>query len=375
MRLLTIALGFCVLTLAAGCDRRNVVSPAPTDSGFSSGHTPSITDTPAIKNILEDLHTRNFDALDNQLTSYQRKFEQDLAQEETVPIAFASFATADPGDGERLEEWVTRSPESFAAHLAFADYLFHQGWITRGEGSGSTISDGRMGRMSTFVDRGGKEVEAALRIDAKLTFAYGLVIRAARNESSLEALRTIAQRGLQQVPASFLVRVAFMEAQLPRWGGSYEAMAKFAAESQQYPKLNPRLHLLLGMIDWAEGCEGAAKDPGAAIGYYNRAIQEGDYSRFYASRGAAYCWIKNYAAALKDLNRAVELFPSGIDAYETRAWAQARLKHPQEVLADVRSYRTLAYPDSAMIALKRWALEVQSPQTAARARLPGDEAP
>jgi tetratricopeptide (TPR) repeat protein len=361
-----VCLGLFALVMV-GCDR----TPQP---GTDAGHAIAIAEVPSVAELLPALHARRFDAADRLLTGYQAAFEHDLAREETVHLGFASFATADAQDGALLDEWIRRSPGSFAAHLALAYYLFHQGWITRGEGGGGSVSDASALRMTTFFDRGRGEVEAALRINPRLTVAYSLLIYAARTDADLDGIAAIAQRGIKEVPASFIVRVAYMQALLPRWGGSYEAMEKFAAEAQKYATQNPRLRVLLGMVDWDKGDGVIRQDPSAALSLCDRAIAHGDYYRFYAGRGDANYWLKNYEAALRDLTRAIELFPSGMNGYADRAWTQARLGHPAEVLSDIQTYRQYGYPDSSLLALKNWALEVESHQIAATAKLPGDPA-
>ena len=199
--------------------------------------------------LLVGLRNRNFDAIDEQLTGYQKDFENDVTQEEQVRRAFATFARIDPNDGVLLEEWTQAAPQSFAAHLARADYLFRQGWETRGGASGAQVPEAHMQTMDEFFDQGANEVTAALKINPKLTVGYALVIRAAKTRYDLDVVNDIATTGLKQEPYSLAIRAAFIEALLPRWGGSSAAMDQYARESQKYVKQNPELRLLLGHSD------------------------------------------------------------------------------------------------------------------------------
>ncbi len=237
-----------VLLLGSGCNPSQ-----STVSSYSSDAIPSVTNTPSLKQLLPALGDRRFDALERQLDTYQADFEHNIVREEAVQLGFAAFAAANPKDGELLQEWATKSPRSFAAHLALGDYLIHQGWITRGEGLADTVSESRAQRMTTFFNHGREEVEAALRLNPRVTPAYALLIRAGRNDLDPAGIAAIAQRGLKQVPASFLIRVAYTEALLPRWGGSHDAMDDFANDHSSTQHRTREYECCWG---WSIGIEG-----------------------------------------------------------------------------------------------------------------------
>src|SRR5208282_3741823 len=69
---------------------------------------------------------------------------------------------------------------------------------------------------------------------------------AAKMESDSVAMEDASKRALGKFPLSFQVRRTLIIAMAPRWGGAYDAMDKFANESQARVAQNPMLKYLLG---------------------------------------------------------------------------------------------------------------------------------
>jgi tetratricopeptide (TPR) repeat protein len=316
--------------------------------------------TIAAEPTLTALRNHHFAQLDLELTAEQRSFERDPVAEKTVGMSFSSFALCTPKDALLLKEWVEADPRSFAPHLARAVYLFRQGWIARGEKVSGETSEDQFSNMEGYFRDGAAEAKAALQLNPRLSIAYRLIIVGERTNSSLQSIYAVVQAGLRQTPASFAIREGFMLALLPRWGGSYDAMERFAADSQTFAKQNPRLHRLLGYADWDRGDVTVNQDPQASLAYYNRALQEGgDYSGFYDSRGKAYYWLKRYDEARSDLNRAKQLDPSDLTAFEYLAWVASARRDPHGVLENIDAYRRFASPDPDLLKLEQWALDFQ----------------
>jgi tetratricopeptide (TPR) repeat protein len=305
--------------------------------------------------ILQMLRGRKFQDLDERLKSYQQAFEKDPLAEPNVILAFDAFSCPDPSLGALLDEWVKLSPQSYAAQMARAKYLFEAGWRARGDGFVSGTTSQQLAKMGAYFNQGAPAAIAAIKLNPKLSIAYANLILAVRSGSDDKTEQTILLSGLKQVPDSFAIRAAHMDALLPRWGGSYEQMAAFAEESQAYVKQNPRMRFFNGFVDWDRGRAFYADGKYAqAIDLYNRAVDEGgDDSRFYESRAGAYLQLEMYDDALEDANRANQLRPQNIGAMWTLASAYANLNRPKDTLSVITLYRQFATPDDYLIKLEQ----------------------
>ncbi|HYK66088.1 MAG TPA: DUF4034 domain-containing protein [Patescibacteria group bacterium] len=307
--------------------------------------------------LIRELRDRKFQVLDVQLNSYQKAFEANVLEELNLDIAFDSFNLPDPSLSPIFEEWVKTEPNSYPAHLARAQHLMALGWQARGTRFTNKTSEQQFAEMKTLHGEGVKEAVAAINLDPKSAPAYGLIIDAARGGGDTDLLNKAYSAGLKNVPTSLSFRLSLMDALEPRWGGSYDAMAEFAADAQKYAAQNPRLVCLKGWVDSALAGE-ASRDgnPNKAIRLYNKALEEGgDYSAFYLYRGNTYSRIRRFDDALEDLNRANRLRPQNPHVLDSLAYVYYGLTRPQDALAVIQQYREIAQPDPYLLKIEQWA--------------------
>ena len=227
--------------------------------------------------IIQELRDRKFQALDNQLNSYQKGFEQNVLEEGNLAIAFEAFSFSDTSLSSIQDEWVKSEPDSYPAHLARAKYLLALGLQVRGSGNGNTLSEQQISEMRRLYSESVKEAVAAIKSNPKASVAYASIIEAAKGVSDYKTLESVYAASLKNVPLSLSTRVAVITALRPRWGGSHEAMAKFAEEAQKYAAQNPRLESLKGFADQDKGdMAWNAGNLNQAVRYYNQASRRGE---------------------------------------------------------------------------------------------------
>lgn len=265
--------------------------------------------------LMADLRARNYEKLDTALSSFQAAAERDVTQETNMVQAFEAFSRADPTFDAPLQEWVSRSPDSYAAHLARAEFLDREGWDARGGRTIDKTSDEQIQRMSEYLASSREEALSALRINPKLAEAYAVLIGQVRTSGVVESCVRANDAGLKQVPASFAIRRATMSCLRPRWGGSYRAMDLLSRQTEPYVHENPQLAALKGFADLDRGeVLSDENNYEAGIAYYTRAIAEGgDYWSFYYQRGIALTNLNRYGDGLEDLFRANQLMPQSPD--------------------------------------------------------------
>ncbi|MGZ8248689.1 DUF4034 domain-containing protein [Methylomagnum sp.] len=285
--------------------------------------------------ILILLENRDFDGLDKLLDNLQKKAEKDASQEIYVSLAFETFSESKLNHEAILNHWVAIHPESYAAHLAVAEYLWHfvqTQWVNKS----ANLSPEQRKRLDNGFGQVTRHVKAALALRPRLVEAHYLLLRTALLQGDREGERAYMRQALQVAPSSFRIRSAHMQALSPQWGGSHEAMAGFANESQAYAAENPRLKMLWGFIPWDKGLKAALDgDYPRAIGFLSEAIEARQYATFHMDRAKVYCLTNDYAKALDDSNVALRLYPQMPEALGNRARILLKLGRAEEAAADL----------------------------------------
>jgi len=287
--------------------------------------------------LVADLRARNFNKLEATLTSYQTAAESNVTQEVNVHQAFEAFSRTDPALDALLREWIKRSPRSYAAHLARAEFLFEEASNARGAKWASETSAQQFQRMGDYLAAAHKEITATLGLNPKVTEAYALLIAEQRVGGSHEDCWKATDAGLKEIPASSVIRLQTMICLEPRWGGSYRQMDQFAAEAQTYVHENPRLVALKGFADYDRGEWMNDNDKYVpAIIYYTRAIAEGgDHAAFYRGRGEAFMRLNLNNDGLEDMRSAEQLWPQDRETLQWLAYGLSNIGKNQEALREL----------------------------------------
>jgi tetratricopeptide (TPR) repeat protein len=329
--------------------------PPTSDRGPLNFLTPPFTADKAT--LIQELRDRRFQALDAQLNSYQKGFEENVLEEGNLSIAFDAFSFTDTALGPLLEQWVKSEPDSYPAHLARAKYLLALGWQARGDNNADKTSEEQFNEMKRLFGESANEAVAAIKLNPKASIAYAAIIDAAKGVSDRKTMESVYTAGIKNVPLSLSIRAILMSALRPRWGGSYDEMAKLAEDAQKYAAQNPRLESLKGFADEDKGALAlGAGDRNKAIRFYNHALDEGgDFAVAYAGRGSAYDGINRFDDALEDLSRANRLRPQDPHTLESLAYLYVHLNRPKDTLAVIQEYQQFAILPSDIVTLEQWA--------------------
>jgi tetratricopeptide (TPR) repeat protein len=225
--------------------------------------------------------------------------------------------------GEPLDRWVAARPESAPARIARAAYLEDMAWSTRGSAYARDTPDEQMKRKDRLLARAVSDIDSALARTPRSAAAYLVRLEIARDAGDPATSRRYLLAGLEDIPASFVLRRQFIRNLVPRWGGSYEAMRAFVDESHEMADSNPRLRALAGYIqlDSAEVLE-LQDDQARALSMYTRALASGDEEIFHLERGQLLVRMGRYREAMVDLDQAVASAPGDSRAYFWRGMAR-----------------------------------------------------
>ena len=310
--------------------------------------------------IVEKLKAGNFAAVESQIKAYQTLANADPRAEMNLVYAFSAFALPDPAIPDQLKKWAADSSDSAIAHCARAVALERAAEHARGHegGPSSSIQRDDFVEMEKNLSQATMEADSARSLDPTLMNAYLPAINAAKMESDSVAMEDASKRALGKFPLSFEIRRTLIIAMAPRWGGSYDAMDKFANESQVRVAQNPTLKYLLGFpaMEQAQDLQLDEKwEPTIAL--LNHAIEVGgDWAEFYVVRGQALYELKRYDDALADFQCANDLMPDDAENLEMLALTAHLLNKPNDALGFSNRYLKLGESDKDIADVREWAV-------------------
>jgi len=286
----------------------------------------------ALRGLLEN---KSYQELHQKLDEYQSNYENGQGSEIVVDNAFSVIGTPDPTYKGLFDAWIDAMPDAYTAYLARATYYHRVGLAKRGEAFIKDTSDEQFSGMREAQVHARQDIDKALALNPKLTIAYSHLISIYSTEGSTQEKFKTLEQALSLDPASYIVRRDMLYYLLPRWGGSYEAIAGFLRDTEQHIDRNPDLAPLMGYLDYAKSWDTySSKNYKKTIEHATAAIKQGEKSYYYKKRAAAYYSLKNYKQAISDYSSAIRLNKYNPDLYIWRAKAYMKINQSDNALKD-----------------------------------------
>lgn len=316
------------------------VAPAPLPQGLPLrgeagvdrwGYPTQWVDGPALRSLL--YHERYAD-LTIAFEQLQAAFEADPRKEYWPIDAADAFSSAEPELLPQLAAWVQATPGSFAPYLARGHYWTTVAYARRG---GRWTKDTHQTDMEAAAETAVQalaDLDRAVELRPRLVAARRRQINAALLRSDGGRIQRAIAAVERDCPGCFQVRVTFLMALLPRWGGSWAAMKAYAAAAPVAQ--NPRLALLPGyeLADRADALLKADRKD-EALAEIEKACQLGDHADFLAARAEIQGKREAHPAALADLDRAVALWPANAEFRVDRARTRWRMEDAEGAARDL----------------------------------------
>jgi len=323
---------------------------------------------PEQRQIADLLEKRDYAGLERILSGRQLAFESDPKATRQLEQAFQVFAKVPRRSEAALSEWIKAAPSSYSAHVARAGFYLSRGIEERGEDYSKDTSSEHIDAMEAYFDESLDDLERSLELSQKpyLSRRYAMAIML--YTGSRDEFNTAYLEALRLAPGSVETRLAYMRNLEPRWGGSYQQMEAFVAESR--PALDPRdANRLAARIpayhafesirakDYSQAlvqfAPAIALDPDAQylcerayamaeLKMYNQAFSDVDRA-LSASRDNRYCieqatwlasWVDNPADLVRVMNLVIEVEPGSAAALSRRGWGYERLSKPELAVPD-----------------------------------------
>jgi Tfp pilus assembly protein PilF len=298
---------------------------------------------------------RNYHRLETVLNEFQKNFNQDCRYEKQLNGAFESFQINDPQLLHFLDAWIKADPQSINAHLSRAYYYTGVGWkIYNDKGNDDYVNAKQFPLIKPYVALVEKDVDFVIKKQNDSLPAYLTLASINWAVGKVPTARRLIKRALTRHPYSLLLRINYISLMKPMFGGSYENMYRFAAESERYSPYNPALNLLFG-FSWSERARREINGHfyQAALLDCNKALTYGEYYLFYHRRACCYQELGEYELALKDVNRAIGLNPGYYSSYLLCAYLHAKLQVMESCRKDLQTAEELSPRDPRTLSTKK----------------------
>ena len=287
--------------------------------------------------ILGLLKEQKYEELQRLLAGYQASCKQGAISDEMVERAFYSFANSDPALRPLLDEWAADSPSLYVPYVARGYYETNLGWLARGGGVASKMTDDQEQGMDTHFTAAAADFQRALALQRKLTVAYSRLMEISMAWSKRDVTKRLVDEALAIDPRSWSVRRQYLSALQPKWRGSLEAMEAFIDEMRPYYDSAPSLRALEGFVPFTQADMTVLgdEDRTGATAYYTQAIEQGEFWFFYVARGRNYYFLGQLDDAIADFTHALALHPHLRSALEYRGSAFYYKEHYARALKDL----------------------------------------
>ena len=292
--------------------------------------------------------------LDSVLASYQGLFEQDYRYEDLVGDAFGIFDVPDSSLESQFDRWVAQMPNSFVPYLARAEYYHSLGWANRGSAWSSETSQQQFAAMEYFFAKAEEDCRAVLELQPQVLRTFEIFMNIAQARGDIYIASMIMQHAAGLCPCSFRLRHRFMVTLLPRWGGSYEAMTRFAIASQELVNENPKMKLLLGYPAWDQArVLSSAKQYSDALELVSKAMMFGEGRLFLALRGNIFEWMNRHEDAMAEYDKVLQKYPDYAEVAVDKARCLYHLNRFDESAAVVRQVEAMEPWNDDLVKFKK----------------------
>jgi len=263
--------------------------------------------------IKQMLASHDFSSLERIYADIFELYKKDVQYENFLRTAYTIF-NPDNVKIEDLDLWVAQT-STYIAYAARGAYKTTAGYWERGGKYISETPKYKIDKMQRLHEEAATDLQIALSKNPALMSAYQDLIDIARASTMTFTAKQILKKAESHDNRTFFVRYAYMRSMLPRWGGSYQEMSKYANEAIQYVNLNPRLWTLQGEVsaDMADTYESEGNYE-LAVESYNKALKFGDRISWLKKRANCYSKLGKRHLAAVDANRVLYYSPNDMIA-------------------------------------------------------------
>lgn len=289
------------------------------------------------------IHTRNllvnkkFNELNEYLEKLDKEYPNDIAKEELLFLSYSAFGIEDVAYESFFNSWINSTPNTYVPYLARGIYYYHMGWKERGHRWASETKEEQFDKMYDYFKKSKNDLDKSSSMNIDAIYSYSILMGMASTTGRDEDVEYLMKKALEINIHSLKIREKYLKDISPRWGGSYEKMAKYIKNSPLDLKANPKLKYLYGAI-----FEDKARVEEISDGYnlakelYKESLDLNGRNHFTLFKlGRNSIWRKDYQSALEELSEAISEYKENPDYYYWRSFAYSNLKQYENVIEDI----------------------------------------
>ena len=218
-----------------------ILASTPTRAMPEAATSGAITSTPEKrisneqyeKELLPLLRAREFVALESATRQVQERFENGTLSDIQLRNIYRQFYDLDEQDLGKIEAWKNTVPGSYSAHLIRGVHFKRKAADARGGKYISQTPPDNIKRMRQYEEIAITELRNSLKLTEKPFLSVFQLLEISKMSGSKETSRGLVIAANKMLPSNTLARNRFMMTLTPRWGGSYEEMKQFIAQSKK----------------------------------------------------------------------------------------------------------------------------------------------
>lgn len=263
------------------------------------------------KEITRLLMNENFEQLESNINQIEKAAQNDPTLEFEFHVVFENINWMDANLLAPLDRWVKLRPSAIA-YTARGAYLGERAFALRGNRMARETPPLNFELMEMSAKRSIQDLQQAISLNPSYTPAYTNLIKVSMISRSggVDAFQLVSTISRLR-PGNMRPRQAFLQTLEPRWGGSHEAMFRFAESAARDARHNPMLWLLTGLVYLDLVRSRHPNVPEQDVKDLTEALKYGETNLLLEARANAYWHLKNYHAAIVDYSKCVENNPNG----------------------------------------------------------------
>lgn len=249
------------------------------------------------------LEKRDYASYEAILERYLAEWKDAPEKESSVHLLFETTDASNPNQLHRLSEWITQNPSAIA-FLARGAYLNKRGQLLRGSAPTSDTPALNLDLMAAVHLRASTDLQQAIKLDPRLLPAYTHLLEVAKYSPKLKIdTGKLLSSATRRHPLAFAPRKRYLDLLSPAWGGSLNAMERFAQSFDSVAKSNPLLWTLRAEVHYEKAESLPKSEARQKAVELTAALRYANYGRFYESRAQAYIALNQLGDAIADLER------------------------------------------------------------------------